>query len=307
MGRNKGTRLVKLQDFLKQTDVEVIGGLGLGGGIRTLYRPLSILNEKERALKSSDLWIEAAVTKQNLIAQNRLTSKTVEIPLDCLVPSLRRHSGVGYLDITENSDFLVMDAFPHMDEFFDHKKTKEKFEDNVVTWKEYVKRRVGRVLIARKFDLSAPGTCLLSFYSSVPLAPGEFWVIRPLTSEYAKIISLWLNGTPNLTQMFLNRTETRGAWMKIDVRTLKESYIIDPRTLSKNENAELSRTFRQIGDNSFPSILNQLETAHPARELIDRVLLKMIGFSEGEIKETLDYLYSALANEIQKLKTLMAG
>ena len=95
--------------------------------------------------------------------------------------------------------------------------------------------------------------------------------------------------------------------MKIDVRTLKESYIIDPRTLGKNENAELSRTFRQIGDNSFPSILNQLEQVHPARELIDRIVLKMIGFSEGEIEETLDYLHSALANEIVQLKRLMAG
>jgi len=307
MGTNKGTRLVKLQDFLKQTDAEVIGGLGLGGGIRTMYRPLSILNEKERALKSSDLWIKESVTKQNLKAQSRLTSETIEIPLDCLVPSLRRHSGVSYLDVTRKSDFLVMDVFPHIDEFLCDEKITEKFENNVVTWKEYIKRRVGRVLVARKFDLSAPGTCLFSFYSSVPLAPGEFWVIRPLTLQYAKILSLWLNSTPNLTQMFLNRTETRGAWMKIDVRTLKESYIIDPRTLGKNENAELSRTFRQIGDNSFPSILNQLEQVHPARELIDRIVLKMIGFSEGEIEETLDYLHSALANEIVQLKRLMAG
>jgi len=41
--------------------------------------------------------------------------------------------------------------------------------------------------------------------------------------------------------------------------------------------------------------------------LIDRVLLKMIGFSEGEIEETLDYLHFALANETIQLKTLMAG
>jgi len=37
------------------------------------------------------------------------------------------------------------------------------------------------------------------------------------------------------------------------------------------------------------------------------MLLQMIGYSEDEIEKLLDYLYPALANEIEKLKTLMAG
>jgi hypothetical protein len=36
-------------------------------------------------------------------------------------------------------------------------------------------------------------------------------------------------------------------------------------------------------------------------------VLKVLGFSDDEINRILDYLYPALANEIQQLKTLMQG
>ena len=38
-----------------------------------------------------------------------------------------------------------------------------------------------------------------------------------------------------------------------------------------------------------------------------KAILKVLGFGEDEIDRILDYLYPALANEIEKLKTLMAG
>jgi len=36
-------------------------------------------------------------------------------------------------------------------------------------------------------------------------------------------------------------------------------------------------------------------------------MLRVLGFSDVEINRILNYLYSALANEIQQLKTLMQG
>jgi hypothetical protein len=40
---------------------------------------------------------------------------------------------------------------------------------------------------------------------------------------------------------------------------------------------------------------------------IDRTVLGVLGFSDDEINRILDYLYPALANEIEQLKTLMQG
>jgi hypothetical protein len=307
MGKDRKTRLIKLLDFLKQTDTKVVGGLGLGGGIRTLYRPLSILHSEERALKSSDLWVQEHISKETLYAKNRLTSRIVNIPLESLCPSLRRHSGIDHLNITETSDFIVTDDFASSDEFFEDKKLKQRFKTSRRSWKAYLKRRQGSVFVARKFDLSAPGTRLVSFYSSVLLVPGEFWLLRNLSSDFSKIMCLWFNSTPNLVQMFLNRTETRGAWMKTDISTLRENYVLDPRTLESTEKNELLDTFNSIATHAFPNITEQLRTVYHARKKIDTAVLKSIGFDENEVENILSYLYPALHGEIEQLKAMMKG
>lgn len=307
MGKDRKPRLVRLQGFLKETDTEIVGGLGLGGGIRTMYRRLSILNAEERALKLSDTWIKEKIVNRTILLKNRFTKETVNIPLGCVVPSLRRPSGISYLDVTEISDFVVEDIFPDMDKFFNDPKTMGDFVRNKTLWKEYISRRLGTVTIARKYDLSAPGTRFLCFFSSASLVPGEFWLIRNLSIESAKIFCLCFNSTPNLAQMFLNRTETRGAWMKTDMRTLKETYIIDPRTLAANEKDELVNTFDRNSRLAFPNITEQLRTMYSPRKEIDKMMLRIIGFGKSEIERMLDRLYLALYREIEKLKTLMKG
>jgi hypothetical protein len=41
--------------------------------------------------------------------------------------------------------------------------------------------------------------------------------------------------------------------------------------------------------------------------MVDRILLKLLGYDKDKIEEILDYLYPALANEIENLKQLMEG
>ncbi|MFQ5621572.1 MAG: hypothetical protein ACE5FT_07090, partial [Candidatus Nanoarchaeia archaeon] len=65
--------------------------------------------------------------------------------------------------------------------------------------------------------------------------------------------------------------------------------------------------FDEYCNERFPSLLNQLKNRFPSRVAIDKTLLKVLGFSEDEIDRILDYLYPALAKEIELLKTLMAG
>jgi len=63
----------------------------------------------------------------------------------------------------------------------------------------------------------------------------------------------------------------------------------------------------KVRDISFPSILEQLKTKFRLRVEIDKAMLRVLGFGDDEINRILDYLYPALANEIQQLKTLMQG
>jgi len=56
-----------------------------------------------------------------------------------------------------------------------------------------------------------------------------------------------------------------------------------------------------------PSILEQLKNKFPLRFKIDKAVLRVLGFGDDDINRILDYLYPALANEIQQIKTLMQG
>jgi len=95
--------------------------------------------------------------------------------------------------------------------------------------------------------------------------------------------------------------------MKLHEYTLKDSLIINPKSLSAKERNILLELFDRIREVSFLSVLEQLRTRFSARGEVDMAILKILGYSEDEAKQLLDYLYPALANEIQQLKTIMEG
>jgi len=305
MGTNPRKKLITLNEFLKDNSSKIIGGLGLGGGIRTLYRPLSILREKERAIKKEDLWILNEIHENYIIVKNKINGKTIKIDKKFLISSLRRHSNINYIDITNKNDYLITENFDKIDNYLDDDKILKKFINNLDIWKNYIKTRKGNIFIIRKYDISAKGTSLLCFYSETPTVPGEFWIINPLTIEDAKILSLWLNSTPNLIQLLINRTEQRGAWMKNDIKTLKENYILNPNSLNNEEKNEILNIFEQVANKKFQSILRQFELKDVNRMLIDKCIFKILNYNENEIEQIINNIYPNIENEIVLLKKLM--
>jgi len=77
--------------------------------------------------------------------------------------------------------------------------------------------------------------------------------------------------------------------------------------LSKSQKKAILKTFEEVKDIEFPSFLKQLKDRFPARVAIDKTVFRVLGFGDDEIDRILDYLYPALANEIEQLKTLMQG
>ena len=88
---------------------------------------------------------------------------------------------------------------------------------------------------------------------------------------------------------------------------MKEAPVLTPDALSKNEQKMLLDLSNDIKKESFPSLLQQLKERFPMRVKIDKAILKILGFGDDEIDRILDYLYPALANEIEQLKALMQG
>jgi Glu-tRNA(Gln) amidotransferase subunit E-like FAD-binding protein len=133
------------------------------------------------------------------------------------------------------------------------------------------------------------------------------WSIKGFGDAEAKIFALWFNSTLNILQLLTNRTETRGAWMKLHEYQIRDSVALNPKALKKEEKEALLDLFEKLKNHEFPSILEQLRMRFLARVEIDMAILDILGYSEDEAKQLLDYLYLALAKEIQQLKTLMEG
>ena len=267
-----------------------------------------IMFNEERAVKRIDAWIADKVTKDKLIAKHRTIETKVEIPMRVLERGLRRNSNVKSMDVSEVSDYLILSHFEGIENLarvFLMDKDLSFLSSKIDEWRRKFEARKSHLLLARRFDISAPGTCLLAFYSSAPIVGVDMWCIREIHGDHAKILALWLNSSFCILQFLLLRTETRGAWMKIHDYMLDKLRVPDFTKLSEGKKKVLLETFDKIKDSEFPSILDQLKQKHPARKLIDQTWLEVLGY-QGNKEEILDKLYGSLATEIELLKKMMA-
>jgi molybdopterin converting factor small subunit len=303
-----GNTIAPLKEVLK----DINGKIYEGARARThmIHAPIGslfILQNIARASKHEDLWIMKEQSEDIITAENLLTHNIINIPKTCLRFGLRRLSGVNMIDLSEKLDFILVDSFKELKSFFLDKMA-DHFMKEIPVWRKYIEERLSRLAVAFRFDVSAKGTTLLAWYSSESMAGcGVVWNIKGLSKENAKLLSLWFNSTVHILQIYLNRVETRGAWMQFHKYVMDDLLTIHPSRLSDIQKAILLKTFEEIKDVEFPCVLEQLRNRFWARVEIDRAILKVLGFKEQETNQLLDYLYPALTKEIEQLKTLMQG
>jgi Eco57I restriction-modification methylase len=261
-----------------------------------------------RAKKKKDIWIIKETTDKRITSYNRfVNSLIITIPSKAAEYGFRRTAGVGVLDLTNSLDFIVADDFPDFEKMFSDKSKSKRMLGNIQKWRGYIIQRLTNVVIARRFDISAPGTRLLAYYSDQQFVGVDMWHLQNLKDDDAKIFCIWFNSTPNLLQIFIDRTETRGAWMKVHEYQIANQLVMNVHRLTVADKKLLLLLFEEIKDKEFPSIMEQLSKVNPLRKEIDKVVLKILGFSDTKIQKLIDQLYPILADEIQKLKTLMEG
>jgi len=299
-------QLTKLSIFLKSED-------RLARGFEMTFKGISpvsayttfLLRDVARALKKHDQWFVERITSEHVIAENRFTHETAKIPRTALIYGLRRLSGVKSLDLSETLDLMVIEPFEGCDKLFG---SKTNLENSLHLWSQYVKSRETTLVFIRRFNLSAPRTILFAHYSPQSFSASKMmYCFKDIAESDAKILALWFNNTLNVLQVFLDRIETEGAFISLSKYSLLDTYILNPSTLSREQRGNILRLYDKIKSVEFPSLLKQLKDKFPARVEIDKLMFRVLGFGDDEINRILDYLYPALANEIQQLKTLMQG
>jgi hypothetical protein len=297
---------ITFRDYLKKRKLDIIRGVETRGAFGFPFYEAFIVRDSNRALKSYDLWFAEKIEDRRILARNRFTNETIEIERKKLCYGVRRASGMNTIDLSGSQDFVMIEPFQGMEKILPSNSVKN-FNKNCESWQKYVKSRFSKFLVSRRFNLSAVGTHFLAYYSREPTTGQNLWSLKGVDDEEAKILSLWFNSTPNLLQVYLQRVETEGAWMEINDGMLNDFMLLDMDSLDKVEKKQLLDLLKEIGRTESPSILEQLRTKYVPRKELDTLLLHVMGYSDKEALQLLDYLYPALALEIEKLKTMMEG
>ncbi|AFU59198.1 putative N-6 DNA methylase family [Candidatus Nitrososphaera gargensis Ga9.2] len=298
-------KMDNLENCLANVKGGIVRGIEIESKDEVSVLSTFISRTEERALKSGDVWVLKKEKLNSVLAENKVTHVQVEIPKKVLKFGIRRLTGISTIDITDKLDFVVIDKFEDIDSFFGHQfKSFAKLDK----WRRYVESRVANLTVNRRFNISAPGTNLLSFFTSEDATPAKImWCIQNIRINDAKILCLWFNSTINIIQVLAQRSETEGAFLELSEYMLAEFSVLDPSKLREAEREELIKVFDEIKKSELPSILEQLKNEHPARQKIDRTILKVLGFNGRQIDEILAYLYPALTKEITRLKSLMGA
>jgi len=284
--QKSATKLTKLKLDAQEFDLKCVTQNNVSG---------FVVRSFERTKELVDRYYAVKVTKERILAKDRMSKDEVEIPVSSVGYGLRSSSGIKTIDVSNKEDFIVLSKFR------DANRVLPGITDKTLeSWKHIVEERATNFLIARRFALPIPALSALAFYSDNPIVGVDMWSIKGLSNEEAKLQTLWFNSTPNLLQVYMLRTSD--AWIEIHDYTLNELNFLNMEKLSQTQRTELMTLFREISASELPSILTQLEEKHPLRLRLDIAILKILDYDEAEAIKILNQLYPLLVEEIKKLK-----
>jgi hypothetical protein len=286
---------------LRKTESKVIRGVEpiSEGLLNALYvmRPI----QHERLVRA--LLILQKEKKSEIIAGIKETGTLITIPRSIILPGLKTHAYVNKYDIESICDWMIHEDFKGFEKI--QRLTASKKIDFYGVNKQ-IERRTSHLLLARRFDFSATGTKLLSFYSDSEIIPGKaFWKISG-DKETLKMYCIWFNSIISIIQIFLSTTETRGTWCELTEETVFDLNVPTRNFISSNKERflEIFETYRDI---EWPSLIEQLRETFPQRRQLDTDIFRLLGFKQNEIDKVLPKLYRALGDELVTLKGAMGS
>jgi len=289
-------KLISLGDS-KNPIVPLIRGFEHGGenlqSLLYITRPLvpRRLDRSNWTLVSDEGGVVTATMKQG--------KKTVEVPLQYLKRGVRTSAYMPRLDIGGCSDYVIVKPFPGFDEILEMFGVKPL---DFVAMSKKAQKRFTHLVLNRRFNLTAPGTKALAFFSDEKVLPvGLHWSVL-LDRQVSKAMCLWFNSIFYLIELLLLHTETGGSYMIITEGQARQLHI--PNLSSCDING-LLQAFEQVRYMEFPPLVQQFENPPEARQIIDHAVLKVIGYTDKEISELLPDLYRAMATEMRSLQELM--
>lgn len=283
--------------------------LRIKGGAYYGLSALSISGSMDRAKKKTDLLVYDGQTDSEILAKNRFTKEIVRIPKDSVVKQVRRLSGVTTMDLSSDTEFIVSRPFPGIEGLLRKAYPENQariFESRIRRdWTEKVRHGLSNIVLARRIDLSAPGTCVTSSCSSDPFfLSANTWGIRRLSEDDARIMTMWFNSSLFMLEILSKRTQTRGSWGQIDKNFLFQMNSMDPSRMSSAEKNKLLKVFQRLRPDPA-SLVKQFQSSTANRVEIDTAFLEILRVPEESRPRLVQEIHEAVYNKLTSLKETM--
>lgn len=286
------------------TVAELIRGYELMGGEANSL----IINSREiRAIKSGDIWILSKGLGNKIVFHHKgMETRNFSVPVRATRRTLRRPSGVNKIDITEELDYVIVDVWDrHQFNKLRETTSHELPSTFIEKFKRDIEARMGNFFIVRRLNLAAPNTYALAFFSNIECAPTKLVWSAKVPKSKLMLIAAFFNSSINLLQTLLSRAETEGSFMDLSEYILLDFYVPDFETLSQKDGDTIIQAFEMMSKRPLSSLLDQIKQKDSDRFALDKAWLQALNYP-GNIDKVLNWLYDALTDEIETLKTMMA-
>lgn len=289
---------------------------------------LNALDSKELG---RDYWQIEKVGKRRLKINNLKLEEEFSIPKYSTLPAFRRIPYRDVMDVSSLEEYVISERFDGVQEIM---KRCDIERINWRTWHAYLESRLSNLALVDRFDVTAPGSSLLSYFSSPP----RVWaripaVIRGLEDDLARSLCAWFNSTIGFIEILTERMETRGGWMQLHKYIMNDLLVPD---FKKIEKESILNIFSEISSENFPSLLEQfalltspksisgslkkrlsktfgkdilrrLGKGYAPRQKLDRAILGVLGWKKEGIHSALEWIYPSMLREILILREIMVG
>jgi len=302
-----------LDKFIEKLNIEIKGGFtpvnesnikiirGYEPIIKNILNAIFIVRPINKSRIGRSQLILLKEFKDSLVFELKGTPLRKKISKDIVCKGLKTSSYLNQISVDPISDFLILDNYEGS------RKIEKIIIDQNINYGIIQKNaftRLTNLVISRKFNLIAPGTKAIAFFSEEGIVPGKaFWSII-CDIELSKILAVWLNSTFCLIQIILNRTETEGGWCELTKEDLNK-FLVPNLKLLINKKEELIHLFDSIKNVKWPSLIEQFTQNFSHRKSLDYRLLKILDIDNKLIDSLLPHLYKCLLDEFTAIHTSM--
>jgi hypothetical protein len=235
-----------------------------------------------------------------LLVESKSLGKTIKVNKGKTIAALRSLTGIKQMEISNYTDYIILSKYNEANLI------EKIFMKTRINWnkiKSYAERlKTCNIVVPDKINLSSPNTFLVSVFSEKPILPSNmFYLLYTENLNNSKILCLFLNSVVTISQFVLNRPETLGTYFRMRIEDWKQVFMLEVNSLNNEEKETLLSLFEKLKNVEFPSVLEQFEKRFWARVELDRVILKILGFSDKEIEDWLPKVYDAVVEELKAM------